>query len=472
MLFRGSWLIIGLPFVLIHVLCVDATTDIQPIAIDFGYEVVTAVYAHSTDNFTEIALLPFPRDEPYNRNLFRLRTEFLQTDPFHTMLRSKKPRTKYTAAVQSVVQRVSWYLPFLENPTIQNAWVVRRAVTGAQFVWAVAMDIIDPRLEPKLESLTLENVTAVFEETIHQVKAIALEKHGIEVGYAFFSVPEFFNKTLVNAVADAGWRAGVHTYNTASSRTVMATTAHTSDPKINADVRYFVIDQGWFHCDFRTTYQGADDRAGNGIKEHYLPIDMFSSFHIDQALTDQLVESSKALQLQVALGKRKTNLWGTVKSARLQIRNNLEVEFLGEKVDGGRHFDEYPLDLKGSGFDSIDGLLLTWDAVQAAEKRFVDSLARHIADYLILMRKSRDYKALEDDPTLERVDKVVILTDCMDGQLVKRAVQQALGNDIEIIGGSIHDIFLSAYGAARRALLLKNSQTSTKPKRKSEHSEL
>jgi hypothetical protein len=41
----------------------------------------------------------------------------------------------------------------------------------------------------------------------------------------------------------------------------------------------------------------------------------------------------------------------------------------------------------------------------------------------------------------------------MDGDLVRRAVEQALGDSIPIIGGSLSDLTLAADGAARLALI-------------------
>jgi hypothetical protein len=51
----------------------------------------------------------------------------------------------------------------------------------------------------------------------------------------------------------------------------------------------------------------------------------------------------------------------------------------------------------------------------------------------------------------------VILTSHHDGALLKRAVKKALGEHVEIVGGSMRDIMLAATGGARSALARKES---------------
>jgi Trp operon repressor len=51
------------------------------------------------------------------------------------------------------------------------------------------------------------------------------------------------------------------------------------------------------------------------------------------------------------------------------------------------------------------------------------------------------------------VDQVAIMTDWMDGDLVRRAVEEALGESKPMIGGSFSDLTVAADGAARLALI-------------------
>jgi hypothetical protein len=68
----------------------------------------------------------------------------------------------------------------------------------------------------------------------------------------------------------------------------------------------------------------------------------------------------------------------------------------------------------------------------------------------------------KDDGIPQRIDTLIILTAGHDGHLVKKAVQQALGDQIGIIGGTVHDSGLAAIGAARSALAEIQKQVWTK----------
>lgn len=49
------------------------------------------------------------------------------------------------------------------------------------------------------------------------------------------------------------------------------------------------------------------------------------------------------------------------------------------------------------------------------------------------------------------IDQVVLLTAGLDGLLLRQAVQQAIGDHVEIVGGTRRDYALAAEGAARLA---------------------
>ena len=51
----------------------------------------------------------------------------------------------------------------------------------------------------------------------------------------------------------------------------------------------------------------------------------------------------------------------------------------------------------------------------------------------------------------EDIDVAVIMTTHGDGKLLKRAVSKALGRQVEIKGGALHDMMLAADGAALAA---------------------
>jgi hypothetical protein len=52
---------------------------------------------------------------------------------------------------------------------------------------------------------------------------------------------------------------------------------------------------------------------------------------------------------------------------------------------------------------------------------------------------------------LEEIDIGLILTDHGDGELVRRAMKQALGPDFPVLGGTLRNITMAADGAARLA---------------------
>jgi len=53
---------------------------------------------------------------------------------------------------------------------------------------------------------------------------------------------------------------------------------------------------------------------------------------------------------------------------------------------------------------------------------------------------------------LQDIDGVVILTDYVDGELLKRAIDKVVGRRVEIVSGALgDDLMLAAKGAARAA---------------------
>lgn len=54
----------------------------------------------------------------------------------------------------------------------------------------------------------------------------------------------------------------------------------------------------------------------------------------------------------------------------------------------------------------------------------------------------------EESTPPEDIDVAVIMTNHGDGDLLKRAVNKALGREVEIMGGAISDVMFAADGAA------------------------
>lgn len=75
-----------------------------------------------------------------------------------------------------------------------------------------------------------------------------------------------------------------------------------------------------------------------------------------------------------------------------------------------------------------------------------------------------------ENQTPEQIDRVVILASHYDGQLVKQAVQSALGESVEIMGGTLHEYQLAAKGLARLALRIQKQKL--QPGQCEDHDEL
>lgn len=69
------------------------------------------------------------------------------------------------------------------------------------------------------------------------------------------------------------------------------------------------------------------------------------------------------------------------------------------------------------------------------------------------------------------MDYAIILTDYFDGELVHRAVQEAIGYGVPIVG-SLKDITMVAEGAARLAWTRRENLLSMRESAKTRHDEL
>ncbi|KAG2002837.1 hypothetical protein GB937_009486 [Aspergillus fischeri] len=279
----------------------------------------------------------------------------------------------------------------------------------------------------------MPNIKAEFVSVLTELKAQAQNNHDIDIGSATVAIPQFFNSTLAGLVWTACWEAEISLPRGPQDRTVLATFNQSQETQIdNPDIRYLVLDLGEFYLDSRT--YNTDKRAG--MREGYLPMDQWGTESIDRYLTRRLVKGSEALRFQISLGARESDLWERVKQARLIKRNHAE----NQTSENYKYQDEWPLDLSGWGYQEFEEVkaVLTWKDIRVVEKNYVESLADNITH--------------KDDGIPQRIDKLVILTAGHDGHLVKTAVQQALGDQIDIIGGTVHDSGLAAIGAARSAL--------------------
>jgi len=83
-----------------------------------------------------------------------------------------------------------------------------------------------------------------------------------------------------------------------------------------------------------------------------------------------------------------------------------------------------------------------------------------------------DARTNDDSGIQEEIDTVIIATSCDDGRLLKRAVIDALGNELPIIGGSLGSGTLAAEGMAITALRRRKNWEILQERSKKGHLEL
>ncbi|KAE8327106.1 hypothetical protein BDV39DRAFT_215283 [Aspergillus sergii] len=423
----------------------------QPIGIDLGPELLTAAYAHTSDNVSVIAAITPGPDDIYVRHMLLLRMEYADR---HDIMRPWRKPAQWTLKghLSNLIQQWMTELSsFLDKPALQNSQILSLARTGFRTVLqavSYTRRLINPGYQ---EELRLVDVKAGLVDMLRQLKQKAATDGDVDLNYAVIAVPEFFNQTLREMVADASRKAGIKSALTPVSRTTVATFVSTSTIASPPGLRYAVIDHGMFYLDVSA---GAD--AGKSERERihqYFPALHMGSTMIDSYITDRLVDSVEDLGIEIAIGASKTALYGPVRQARTLIHDDLDSHLLGSKSDEDHHFDEYPVDLTkwGSGQSQA---VLSWEEVHAAERRFVEVVTSNLRTYLAVLRFRRVPDASPDDIIPEIVDRVVILATGPDGHLLAQAVRDGLGDHIEIIGGTLRESFsLAAFGAARGALV-------------------
>ncbi|GIJ91806.1 hypothetical protein Asppvi_010779 [Aspergillus pseudoviridinutans] len=316
----------------------------------------------------------------------------------------------------------------------------------------------------------LDDIKTEFVSILTKLKAQAQNNHNIDIESATVAIPQFFNSTLADLVWTACWEAEIRLSRAPQARTVLATFNQSQETKVdNPDIRYLILDQGEFYLDSRT--YNTDRRAG--MREGYLPMDQWGTESIDRHLTSRVVRGSEALRFQTSLGAQESDLWERVKQARLMMRNTRNTGEKETSENDGYH-DEWPLDLTGWGYQDFEEVkaVLTWKDIQVVEKAYVDSLADSVAAHLTALREYHLGEKHKDDGIPQRIDKLVLLTAGHDGHLVKKAVWQALGDQIDVIGGTVHDSGLAAIGAARSALEEIQKQVWTKYQGWIQHDEI
>ncbi|KAH6722592.1 hypothetical protein BKA61DRAFT_179025 [Leptodontidium sp. MPI-SDFR-AT-0119] len=291
------------------------------------------------------------------------------------------------------------------------------------------------------------------------------------------------------SVRGGSWRGSGMRYTTADVKAEPTSKARNLLPIRKAGKRaerILVVEQGLFYAGLRT-YEAADgmrskpfsssnlrgNGKGQGVREYedeqgvfqqrYLPLDPYASQNIDNELFQRVLDRDGFLREVVRSGgeRERQKLRDEVVKGRFLIRGGLEREFdfmgrgrgkkdegkVGEEEGGeeaDRHVEEWPLSLGGA------SAVLKWEDVQAVEEEYVRKIAEAVHVFLVTLRRIRTSNDLTHHP--ETIHTVGILTDHTDGHLLVRAIREALGPDVKIVGGTMSSSTLAAEGAAKLAL--------------------
>ncbi|PKX90485.1 uncharacterized protein P174DRAFT_445382 [Aspergillus novofumigatus IBT 16806] len=417
-----------------------ASGEVQPIGIDFGPEII--------------------RNDTYGISMRHLRQEAYEQNNVAAMYGERAGLISWIT--KAVAAGIHDLVPLSVQQSITGSDVFQAASGVIKTTFHAMMTFLGVNYSSSPSAtLTFDDIKTEFVSVLTELKAQALNNHDIDIESAIVAIPQFFNSTLTDLVWTACWEAEISLSRGLEARTILAAFNQTQETQMdNPDIRYLVLDLGEFYLDSRT--YNTDRRAG--IREGYLPMDQWGTESIDRHLTSRLVKGSEALRFQISLGARESDLWERVKQARLMMRNYADGIGTKEPSEHDRHQDEWPLDLSGWGYQEFEEVkaFLTWKDIELVENPYVDSLADNIAAHLTALREYHMDETHKDDGIPQRIDKLVILTAGRDGHLAKKAVQQALGDHIDIIGGTVHDSGLAAIGAARSALEKIQKQVWTK----------
>ncbi|GFF37013.1 hypothetical protein IFM51744_03319 [Aspergillus udagawae] len=458
------------------ILPVIASGEVQPIGIDFGPEIITVAYAHTSDNVSIVAKVIPRRNDTYAIYMRHLRQEAYVQNNVAAMYGERNgliPRITdaVAAGVKVAISKIHGLVPLSVQERISGSELFQAASGAMKTTFGAMMGFLGLNYSSSASAaLTLDDIKTEFVSVLTELKAQAQNNHNIDIESATVVIPQFFNRTLADLVWTACWEAEISLSRGPQDRTVLATFNQSQETQVdNPDIRYLVLDLGEFYLDSRT--YNTDRRAG--MREGYLPMDQWGTESVARHLTSRLVKSSEALRFQISLGARESDLLEAVKQARLMMRNTRNTGAKEPRENDGYH-DEWPLDLAGWGYQEFEEVkaVLTWPDIEVVEKAYVDSLADNIAAHLTALREYSLGETHKGDGIPQRIDKLVILTAGHDGYLVKTAVWQALGDQIDVIGGTVHDSGLAAIGAARSALEEIQKQVWTKYQGWIQHDEI
>ncbi|KAL4879203.1 hypothetical protein BJY04DRAFT_220323 [Aspergillus karnatakaensis] len=340
-------------------------------------------------------------------------------------------------------------------------------------------------------SLILAEVKETLTRIFQDLKSSALADTGTKLTFTVIAIPDFFNKTLANIVVEASRDAGIETPAQILPRTTLA---HFENPAIREGSSEVVIHQGIHHCgiqisfdagsrtasspaSYRNRYRRTKNKShiGDGNPrelqtEKYVPLNPYRSERQYRRLMQFFLRSNAnaIVGTQLQVGADPDILLVALARARMVLkRQDPAVLLLGTEsrsadyhmtlgeVEGGSddgvelYLESVPLDLDDSWWlygSNPGSVKLSKELVLKMDKAYVDALASNIGVFVQVMQEEYPF----EPPAIEHA---IILTDWVDGDLVRLAVQKALGDDISIVGGTLSEVTLVADAAARLALI-------------------
>jgi hypothetical protein len=403
-------------------------------------------------------------------------------------------------------------IPYIDHPYVDLVTSTARQVYSSisRQIGQLVNTVLRWRSQEDPVRLTLAEVEEIFTRVFDGLIASTLTDTGTKLTFATIAIPDFFNKTLATTVLEASRKAGIETVARAIPRTLLA---HFENPTIPEGDSVLVLDQGIHHCLVRAFSEGGG-RAGSGssrrkrswaqiaeqtkrknatqkratLRDGGLPLDPWRSQVLHQRLLAAVKRANPELETQLEIGADENILMAMVVQARMLLKKqDLRVVYIGtesrsadfyttiehndDHPEQDRYLDEVPLHLDDWWVDRKNpGVKLTREMVLRTDEDYVKSLGNTIAMFVRAMQdgsfspqpmfKGHQFtefpiNADSDDPATEPLTfgQVVILTEWIDRDLVRRAVKKAMGNDVPIIGGSLRNITMVADGAARMALI-------------------
>ncbi|KAL3451479.1 hypothetical protein BJX65DRAFT_220148 [Aspergillus insuetus] len=457
----------------------------EPIGIDLGYQYITASYANSTTVFTPLAVVQSPE---YHRVLGQLSAELYEARNLKALYGSPEDRESVFGLLKILFRHyardLTAKIPYLDHPYAQAVISATRGLyRNVNHFTQAALSLV--RWQKPNSYLSLVEMEEALTHVFANVKTTAKADTGTDIAFAVIGIPDSFNYTLGEIVVEAARKAGIDSVSHPIPRTSLT---HFENPAVREGDSVLVIHQGIQHCGIRMWYDGgtrAGSRRGSrpgrrrpsnvrrvedggAPPDPYLPLEPWRSRRLYKSLTKAVIRSSEALATQLEVGADLESLMSRVAMARMRLkRQDVRAVYVGlesysaefyttlegaeqdaedELQSNSRYLDEEPLYLNDWwAYGRNPGVNLTREMVEESDQEYVRSLANSISVFV-------EYAASQSWRR-DVVDQVAIMTDWMDGDLVRRAVEEALGASKPIIGGSLSDLTLAADGAARLALI-------------------